>query len=126
MEPETPRPAAPTEVDPDRMLGDIGGTVVFEDDRVRVWILKLDPGERSAIHRHDNDYLLVKIAGDRVAVIPEADTVSDYTRYFEAPVWPGHVDFIPAGGIETAYNPGEERYHEVIVELKQPSTGAPG
>lgn len=119
--PERPNhPPVPTEVAPDRALGPIGSKVVYEDDRVRVWILKLDPGERSAVHRHEHDYLLVKIAGDRIAVIPEPDTVSEYTDYFEAPVWPGHVDCIPAGGVETAYNPGDERYHEVIVELKQP------
>ena len=117
---EGDHPPVPTEVDPDRVLGPIGSKIVYEDDRVRVWFLKLDPGERSAIHRHEHDYLLMMVAGDRIAVIPEPDTVSEYTDYYEAAVQPGRVDCIPAGGIETAYNPGAERYHEVIVELKQP------
>jgi hypothetical protein len=102
-----------------RELGDVGSKVVFEDERVRVWVLKLAPGERSAIHRHEVDHLLIQVRGDRVAVEPEADTKSPYRERMEADVIPGMVTFVPAGGIETAVNCGAEQYYEVIVELKQ-------
>jgi hypothetical protein len=101
-----------------RELGDIGTKVVFEDDRVRVWVLKLAPGERSSIHRHELDHLLIQVQGDRIAVAPEADTESPYREYMEADVIPGMVTFVPKGGIETAVNTGERPYYEVIVELK--------
>jgi predicted metal-dependent enzyme (double-stranded beta helix superfamily) len=105
-----------------RELGGVGTKVVFEDERVRVWVLSLAPGERSAIHQHDHDHLLIQVKGDRIAVDPEPDTQSPYTDYFDADVIPGMVTFVPAGGIETAVNTGEQPYYEVIVELKVPSS----
>jgi hypothetical protein len=102
-----------------RDIGGVGSKIVFEDARVRVWVLKLAPGERSPTHRHEVDHLLIQVKGDRIAVEPEPDTASPYRDYMEADVIPGMVTFVPAGGIETAVNCGAEPYHEVIVELKQ-------
>lgn len=95
--------------------------MVFEDERVRVWVLRLAPGERSPVHQHDLDHLLIQVRGDRIAVDPEPDTRSPYRDYFEADVLPGMVTFVPAGGVEAAVNTGQEPYYEVIVELKQPN-----
>ena len=103
----------------ERALGGVGTKVVFEDERVRVWVLKLAPGERSAVHQHELDHLLIQVRGDRIAVDPEPDTASPYRDYFDADVIPGMVTFVPKGGIETAVNTGEQPYYEVIVELKQ-------
>ena len=102
-----------------RELGGVGTKVVFEDHRVRVWVLSLAPGERSAIHRHDHDHLLIQVKGDRIAVDPEPDTQSPYRDFFDAAVIPGMVTHVPKGGIETAVNTGAEPYYEIIVELKQ-------
>lgn len=96
----------------------MGTKVLFEDERVRVWELRLDPGEESDVHRHDLDHVLVQIAGDRVAVIPEPDTEGPYRDYLEADVVPGMVVQVRRGGVETARNVGAEPYHEIIVELK--------
>jgi hypothetical protein len=101
-----------------RELGDIGTNVVYEDDRVRVWRLKLAPGEDSATHRHDLDHLLIQIRGDRIAVVPEVDTDGPYRDRLEADVLPGMVTFVARGGVETASNIGEQQYLEIIVELK--------
>lgn len=109
----TARPAAT-----DRELGPIGTRVVFEDERVRVWQLRLQPGEESAVHRHDLDHLLIQVAGDRVAVVPEPDTVGPFRDYFEADVVPGAVVPVARGGVETARNVGTLPYLEVIVEMK--------
>jgi beta-alanine degradation protein BauB len=102
----------------DRELGGVGTKVVFEDHRVRVWVLKLDPGERSAVHQHDLDHLLIQVKGDRIAVDPEPDSASPYRDFFEAPVIPGMVTHVPKGGIETAVNTGAEPFYEIIIELK--------
>ena len=104
-----------------RQLGGVGSKVVFEDDRVRVWVLRLAPGERSDVHQHELDHLLIQVKGDRIAVAPEPDTQSPYREYMEADVIPGMVTFVPKGGIETAVNCGDDAYYEVIVELKTPS-----
>ena len=103
----------------DRELGPVGTKVVFENERVRVWVLKLAPGERSAVHRHDLDYLLIQIAGDRIAVEPEPDAEGPHQEYLEAEVIPGVVVHLPKGGVETAVNVGAEPYYEVLVELKE-------
>jgi quercetin dioxygenase-like cupin family protein len=102
----------------ERRVGGVGTKVLFETDRVRVWELRLDPGEESDVHRHDFDHVLVQIAGDRVAVIPEPDTEGPYGDYLEADVVPGMVVQVRRGGVETARNVGTVPYHEVIVELK--------
>src|SRR5262245_61661671 len=101
-----------------RELGSVGSNVVFEDDRVRVWVLKLAPGEQSDVHQHELDHLLIQVKGDRIAVAPEPDTQSPYRDYMEADVIPGMVTFVPKGGIETAVNCGAEPYYEIVVELK--------
>ena len=104
----------------ERELGGVGTKVVFEDHRVRVWVLKLAPGERSAIHHHEVDHLLIQVKGDRIAVEPEPDTASPYRERLEAEVIPGMVTFVPEGGIEAAVNTGAEPFYEIIVELKNP------
>ena len=102
----------------ERVLGDIGTRVVFENEHVRVWQLRLAPGEDSATHRHELDHLLIQVAGDRIAVIPEPDSDGPYRDYLEADVMPGAIVHVARGGVETARNVGRQGYLEVIVELK--------
>jgi hypothetical protein len=102
----------------DRTIGDVATKVLFENDRVRVWEMRLAPGEDSGVHRHDLDYLLVQIDGDKIAGIPEPDTLGQYKDYVEATVVPGTVVYIERGGIETARNVGEKPYYEILIELK--------
>jgi hypothetical protein len=108
-----------------RELGSVGTKVVFENEQVRVWVLKLAPGERSAVHRHDLDHLLIQIRGDRIAVEPEPDAEGLHREYLEADVIPGMVVHVPKGGVETAVNVGAESYYEVIVELKEATAERP-
>ena len=102
----------------ERVLGGVGTRLLFENDRVKVWELRLAPGEESPIHRHELDHLLIQLSGDRVAVIPEEDTDGPYTDYLEAEVIPGMTVFVDRGGVETARNIGAEPYREIIIELK--------
>ncbi|WP_199546720.1 hypothetical protein [Streptomyces sp. N35] len=102
----------------ERVLGDIATKLLFENDRVRVWELRLAPGERSAVHRHDLDHLLIQISGDRIAIEPEPDSAGPFKEYLAADVVPGAVIPVDRGGIETAVNVGERPYREIIVELK--------
>ena len=101
-----------------RTLGDVATRLLFENDRVRVWEMDLAPGERSATHRHDLDYVLVQIEGDRIAADFEPDTVWTHRGHVEGTVEPGKTRFIGRGGIETAVNPGVRRYREILIELK--------
>jgi len=102
----------------DRELGPVGTEVIYEDDRVRVWRLELAPGERSAVHRHDLDNILIQISGDRIAAIPEPDSQGEYRDFISADITPAMIVPVKKGGVETAFNLGKEPYLEVIVELK--------
>ncbi len=103
---------------PERILGDVATRLLLENDRVRIWEMDLAPGARSATHRHEVDYVLVQIEGDRIAAMPEPDTGGAYTEYIEADVVPGKARYIRRGGIETAINIGRRRYREILIELK--------
>ena len=102
----------------ERVLGDVGTRLLFENDRVRAWELRLAPGEDSPAHRHELDHMLIQLSGDRVAVIPEPDSEGPYRDYLEADVVPGATVFVRRGGVETARNVGAQPYHEIIIELK--------
>ena len=101
-----------------RTLGNVATRLLLENDRVRIWELDLAPGARSDTHRHDVDYVLVQIEGDRIAAQPEADTGGAYRDYIEGTVEPGKTRYIARGGIETAINVGRRRYREILIELK--------
>ncbi len=105
---------------PGSELGDVGTRVTFENERVRVWEMHLAPGERSDTHRHDLDYLLVFLAGDRIRVEPEPDTKGAFVDAMEFEVPVGHAFYVERGGVETAVNPGTEHYREILIELKDP------
>ena len=102
----------------DRVFGDVGTRLLFENDHVRVWKMDLEPGEYSDLHRHELDMVLINAMGDRIAVCPEPDTQSPYKEYMEADCFPGQIVFIPRGGVERAHNVGTQPFREIIVELK--------
>jgi hypothetical protein len=101
----------------DRVLGDVGSRLLLENDRVRVWELQLEPGEESDLHEHTLDYVLVQVAGDRIAGVFEADS-ANHQGVVEARVTPGSAMFLTRGNIATARNVGEKPFHEIVIELK--------
>ena len=103
----------------ERTLGDVGTKVLFENDRVRVWELNLEPGESSDVHEHQHDYLLVQIDGDKITGDFEPDTHGTFPPgLVEGDVAPGNVFYTEKGGIETARNTGTKPYREILIELK--------
>ncbi len=78
-------------------LGDVANTVLFEDDNVRIWEMKLEPGEHSDLHHHAHDYYLVIMSGDLVAGVPP-DSGQDP---FVGRIPPGGTTVpVPKGGTE--------------------------
>jgi len=43
----------------------VGTTLLSEDTRTRMWIIRLAPGERTGFHRHVLDYFWTSISGGR-------------------------------------------------------------
>ena len=97
-------------------IGGVGGRILLEDEKVRIWELILEPGEASDLHRHDHDYYLVIFEGDYVAgVTPKGGPVDSFVGVVPKE---GNSVAIAKGGLEWAYNVGQKRYREIIVELK--------
>jgi predicted metal-dependent enzyme (double-stranded beta helix superfamily) len=92
-------------------LGPIGDRVLFEDEQIRVWEMVLEPGERSPMHHHEYDYIVVVVEGDHVTVEPLGDNSKS------ASVAPGHSVLLRKGGTEVAANSGAVRYRDVQIEL---------
>jgi mannose-6-phosphate isomerase-like protein (cupin superfamily) len=92
-----------------RVLGNIATRMLFENDRVRIWEMDLEPGGRSDVHRHDLDYVLVILEGDRIGADPEPDTAGSFRERIEFDVEPGQTIYVDRGGIETAINVGKKR-----------------
>ncbi len=105
----------------ERTFGDIATRKLFENDRVRVWEMRLDPGEASELHEHHHDYLMIQIAGDRMAADFEPDSADDWNGAalgrVEGDVVNGNVLYAGKGGKERAINVGTEPFYEIVVEL---------
>jgi hypothetical protein len=99
-------------------LGDVGTRVLLDNDRVRVWEMVLEPGERSARHEHALDYLLVFLEGDRIGVEADPSSRGPYREDLEFDVPLGRCVYVERGGVETAVNVGKQRYRELLIELK--------
>jgi beta-alanine degradation protein BauB len=97
-------------------VGPIADRVLLENDRVRIWEMHLQPGQASALHHHDLDYMLIILEGDRIAGVPGPGCTRTPR---EAKVTPGQVFFLTRGESEWAVNRGERPYREILVELKK-------
>ena len=102
-----------------RQFGDIATKLLMENDRVRIWEMRLAPGERSALHRHENDYVMIQIAGDKMAADFEPDSGGPWGGLgrVEGDIVPGNFIWADRGGIETAVNIGDQPFYEIVVEL---------
>ena len=94
----------------------VGTRLLFENERVKVWDLRLEPGQSTGPHRHEHDYLYVVIGG---GTLQGAD--ADGNRGDPNTMKDGHVVFrdIPDGDVHQAINAGDRPWRNIIVELKK-------
>ena len=69
--------------------GCVGSTLLSENERVRVWIIRLKPGERIGFHRHVLDYFWTSVNGGR-----------------------GRQHLMDGSTVEHSYRPGETRHEK--------------
>lgn len=78
----------------------VGTELVSESDRVRVWIIRLKPGERVGFHRHVLDYFWTSVTGGRGRQHVHDGTTTEYE--YEA----GETR-------HETYGPGEYKVHDL-------------
>lgn len=93
--------------------GDVANRFLFENERVKVWEMVLEPGEESDFHEHTLPYLLCILEGESI------DADFEGGRSLRIPVEAGQVFYIEPGNRETAVNRGAVRYREILIELKE-------
>jgi hypothetical protein len=98
-------------------IGDVATRALFEDERVKIWEMRLEPGQATDLHHHAHDYYLVILGGDRIAGLPPKGS-SDPIIIADLP--PGGTTVaVPKGNTEWAINIGKQTYYEILVELKK-------
>jgi len=96
---------------------DVGTRLLFENERVRVWDLRLAPGCSTGLHEHQSDYLYVVI-GDGQLQTTFSDGSSDPPRQMQD----GDVRFrsVDETAVHAARNAGDSEWRNIVVELKSP------
>ena len=95
----------------------VGTRLLFENDRVRVWDLRLEPGESTSLHRHACDFLYVVI-GDGTLQTGHPDGRREPPRHMRD----GDVRFraVTDEIVHEAINTGDTPWRNIVVELKEP------
>jgi len=109
-------------------MSGVGTKVVFEDDRIKVWELELSPGQKTAVHKHEMDYMFYVISGSSLEVLDEKDNPIGVFEYKDGDVLPLKLygDELVVVGEESlrvpathaARNVGNRLYREILVEEK--------
>jgi quercetin dioxygenase-like cupin family protein len=96
----------------------VGTKLLFENDRVRVWDLRLEPGAQTEFHRHSTDFLYVVI-GDGELQTLFTDGTADPPRTMQD----GDVRFrdVDSESVHAAKNVGSGTWRNIVVELKRES-----
>ena len=94
-------------------LGEVGTSIVLENEHVRVWEVRLEPGETQAWHLHHHPYLVIAIepANNRMDFLD-----GDPPREMDETV--GRVVYREAGKVHMLTNRGQTRYVNRLIELK--------
>ena len=78
----------------------VGSTLLSENERTRVWIIRLAPGERIGFHRHVLDYFWTSVSGGRGRQHVHDGTTIEYT-------------YQPGETRHESYGKGEFKVHDL-------------
>ncbi|HTS42139.1 MAG TPA: hypothetical protein VMH84_16545 [Xanthobacteraceae bacterium] len=80
--------------------GCVGSELLSENERVRIWIIRLKPGERIGFHRHVLDYFWTSVNGGRGRQHLMDGTTVEYT-------------YAPGETRHETYGPGQYKVHDL-------------
>jgi hypothetical protein len=107
------------------VVGEIATKKLFENEKIAVWEMVLEPGESSGLHTHNNSYLFYVLEGS-TGEVTDKDGKSCGSLTME----PGFTMFFQLQGKElvagdfripvthSARNVGKTRFREILVESK--------
>ena len=93
-------------------LGDIATIPLFENERVKIWNLIVEPGEASPWHLHERDYVTVCLEGGGLTVEFEDGTTT------KGATEPGSWVYHDEHHVHRVLNHTDRRYKNLLVELK--------
>ena len=96
----------------DKVLGDIATTALFENERVKVWTLIVDPGEASAWHHHQRDYVTVVVEGGGLTVEFEDGSTEEGSSTV------GDRRYHGEHRVHRVLNQTANRFRNILIELK--------
>ena len=97
--------------------GDVGTELWFENDRVRVWQLKLEPGQAAGFHTHREDYFWAVLDGGKgLARDPDGST-REY-EFKEGQVGWTELSW-PVSWTHDHVNVGNNTVRMIVVEIKK-------
>jgi quercetin dioxygenase-like cupin family protein len=94
------------------VLGPIGDRILFENERIRVWSVCLEPGQRQPWHRHDLPYLIVPITAGKNVMTFEDGRVRETDEASGEPIWR------EPGTPHELLNASDWQYRNVLIEIK--------
>lgn len=105
----------------DDVSTDIGTRLLFENGRIRVWDMQLEPDAESPLHRHESDYVFIYTTPSRITAY--LDAAEPTTNEYED----GYVQFTEVGeGLvpHKIRNSGRQLHRQILVELKGASASS--
>ena len=106
-------------------MADIATKKIFENDKIAVWEMVLEPGESTGLHTHSRDYLFYVVEdapgeltdeqGNLLRKLEMKDGETMFFRLEGQELVAGNLR-VPAA--HNARNVGTNRYREILVETK--------
>lgn len=101
-----------------RPSADVGTELLYADDRLRVWDLRLEPGESSGVHRHECDYVIIYVTPDNELESVYSDRPPVRARYGDGFVAHTVVGRAPDGSMtHELRNVGSRPHRHIVIEL---------
>lgn len=93
-------------------LGEIATNVLFENDRVKIWNLIIEPGGSCPWHLHERDYVTVRVAGDpTILELEDGTTVPGSSGAGQSQYHTDHK-------VHRILNHNDSEYENILIELK--------
>jgi len=100
--------------------GNVGTKLLFENERIRVWDLALQPSEALEKHVHHEDYVFIVLEGGSLVHVDDEDAGKDVAVHYTT----DQVVWLEAGeGLvhNKLVNVGDKPYRNLVIELKAAS-----